>query len=441
MARSRRGGYESRPLNPMQRHTSERAVILLVAMVQFVNILDFMMVMPMGPDFAAALGIPLSRLGLIGGSYTLAAMISGLVGSLFLDRFGRRNALLVAMLGLVVATVLGGLARGFSTLLLARVIAGAFGGPATAVSMSIIADTVPAERRGKAMGVVMGAFSLASVFGVPLGLELARRGGWRLPFFAVASLGLVATAVGAALLPPLRGHLAHRVFQADGLAGTYRDMPGNAAAAQPSPGTLDLLRRPAVLLTYAMSVTAMLGGFVLIPNISPYLLHNLGYPREHLGMLYLCGGVSSFVGLQFAGRLVDRFGGLRIAAPATVVIVWVVVEGFGRARPWMPVVAVFVLWMTAMSFRNVAMQTVASKVPSPAERARFMSLQSAVQHGASALGAMVSTLMLTEGPDHRMVGMPRVAAVTATLFAALPFLLGMVERRQRALERPPALAG
>ena len=94
----------------MQRQTSERAVILLVAMVQFVNILDFMMVMPMGPDFAAALGIPLSRLGLIGGSYTLAAMVSGLVGSLFLDRFGRRNALLVAMLGLVVATVLGGLA-------------------------------------------------------------------------------------------------------------------------------------------------------------------------------------------------------------------------------------------------------------------------------------------------------------------------------------------
>ncbi|MDO9019630.1 MAG: MFS transporter [Deltaproteobacteria bacterium] len=424
----------------MQRQTSERAVILLVAMVQFVNILDFMMVMPMGPDFAAALGIPLSRLGLIGGSYTLAAMISGLVGSLFLDRFGRRNALLVAMLGLVVATVLGGLARGFSTLLLARVIAGAFGGPATAVSMSIIADTVPAERRGKAMGVVMGAFSLASVFGVPLGLELARRGGWRLPFFAVASLGLVATAVGAALLPPLRGHLERRASPTDGLAATYRDAPG-AAAAQPSPGTLDLLRRPAVLLTYAMSVTAMLGGFVLIPNISPYLLHNLGYPREHLGLLYLCGGLSSFVGLQFAGRLVDRFGGLRIAAPATVIIVWVVIEGFGRARPWMPVIAVFVLWMTAMSFRNVAMQTVASKVPSPTERARFMSLQSAVQHGASALGAMVSTLMLTEGADHRMVGMPRVAAVTATLFAALPFLLGMVERRQRAQARPGALAG
>lgn len=403
----------------MKRQTSERALILLVAMVQFVNILDFMMVMPMGPDFAAALGIPLSRLGLIGGSYTLSAMLSGLACSLFLDRFGRRQALLATMLGLVVGTVLGGFARGFTTLLVARVIAGAFGGPATAVSMSIIADTVPAARRGKAMGVVMGAFSLASVFGVPLGLELARRGGWRLPFFAVASLGLVATAVGAALLPPLRSHLERGASQTD-----------DPAAGTP-PGTLDLLRNPTVLLAYAMNACATLGGFVLIPNISPYLIHNLGYPRDHLGLLYLCGGVCSFVTLQFAGRMVDRFGGLRVATPATFLVAWVVFEGFGRAAPWMPVLAVFMLWMSAMGFRNIAMQTVASKVPSPIERARFMSLQSAVQHGSSAFGAMLSTLLLTEGSDHRMSGMPRVVTVTITMFVTLPLLLALVEKRLR----------
>lgn len=416
----------------MRRQTSERAIVLLVAMVQFVNILDFMMVMPMGPDFAAALGIPLSRLGLIGGSYTLSAMVSGLVGSLFLDRFGRRNALLVSMLGLVVGTALGGFAGGFTTLLVARVIAGAFGGPATAVSMSIISDTVPAERRGQAMGVVMGAFSLASVFGVPLGLELARRGGWRLPFFAVAALGLFGTAVGAALLPPLRGHLERQALRSDGLAGTYRDAPRTETVARPASGALDLVRRPTVLLAYAMTACAMLGAFVLIPNISPYLIRNLSYPRDRLGLLYLCGGLSSFVVLQFAGRLVDRFGGLRVAAPATVLVAWVVFEGFGRARPWMPAVAVFVLWMTSMSFRNVAMQTAASRVPSAAERARFMSLQSAVQHGSSALGAMLSTLLLTEGSDHRMVGMPRLAAVAIALFATMPFLLSAVERRLRA---------
>lgn len=131
----------------------------------------------------------------------------------------------------------------------------------------------------------------------------------------------------------------------------------------------------------------------------------------------------------------------KIDAPATVLLTWVVFEGFGRPNPWMPIIAVFVVWMTAMSFRNVAMQTVASRVPSPTERARSMSLQSAVQHGSSALGALVSTLLLTEGVDHCMVGMPRVAATTGTLFAALLFLMAAVERRLRAEAKPAPSAG
>src|SRR6476469_6225403 len=113
---------------------SERTIVFLVGAIQFVNILDFMMVMPLGPDFAVGLGIPAAHLGYIGGSYTAAAAVSGLVGSLFLDRFDRRQALGVAMLGLVIGTLSGGFATSFETLIAARVLAGLFGGPATALS-------------------------------------------------------------------------------------------------------------------------------------------------------------------------------------------------------------------------------------------------------------------------------------------------------------------
>src|SRR5438552_4056436 len=184
---------------------SERKIIVLLAAVSFVNILDFMMVMPLGPDFAGALGIPTSRLGVIGGSYTAAAAVAGLLGSLFLDRFDRRKALALAMLGLVTGTAVGGLARGFGTLVAARALAGMFGGPATSVGLSILADVVPPERRGKAMGAVMGAFSAASVLGVPAGLELARHGSWRTPFFAVAGLGLLVVGCAIFFMPRLRG--------------------------------------------------------------------------------------------------------------------------------------------------------------------------------------------------------------------------------------------
>src|SRR6185295_9427747 len=141
----------------MPNRPSERAIILAIASVQFVNVLEFMIVMPLGPDFAAALDIPDSHLGYVGGSYTAAACISGLVCALFLDRFDRRNALAVAFAGLVVGTLAGAFARGLASLMLARVVAGIFGGPATSLSYSIIADVIPASRRGRAMGAVMTA--------------------------------------------------------------------------------------------------------------------------------------------------------------------------------------------------------------------------------------------------------------------------------------------
>ena len=401
----------------------ERAVVLLIAAVQFINILDFVMVMPMGPDFAAALGIPASNLGMIGGSYTAAAAVSGLLGSFFLDRFDRRPALGLAMLGLVAGTALGGFATGLPSLLAARIVAGCFGGPATSLAFSIIADVVPAQRRGAAMGKVMGAFSIASVLGVPAGLELARHLGWRTPFFAVAGLGLVIATTGVFLLPPLRGHL--------GAAGSVRK--------QLVP-LRHLLGQRNVLLSWAMTFVAMAGGFVLIPNISAYVQYNLGYPRAHLGLLYLCGGVVSFVATQTAGPLVDRFGSFRVGGMGTLLLVVVIGGGFVLAPPLFPVLGIFTGMMFAFGFRNVAYNTLTTKVPRGDERARFMSIQSAVQHGASSAGAFASSLMLTELPGGALRGMARVGLTSIALTLLLPVFLFAVESAVRNREAAPVLA-
>src|SRR5438067_11415664 len=395
----------------------ERTVVLLIAAVQFVNILDFVIVMPMGPDFAAALGIPSSKLGMIGGSYTAAAAVSGLAGSFFLDRFDRRPALGIAMPGLVAGTALGGAATGLGTLMAARVMAGLFGGPATSLSFSIIADVVPPQRRGTAMGMVMGAFSIASILGVPAGLELARHLGWQAPFLAVAGLG-AAIALGAVfLLPPLRGHLAQRAEL----------VPLSHLFAQRN-----------VRLSWLMTFLVMAAGFIIIPNISAYVQYNLSYPRARLGLLYLYGGLVSFFATQIAGRLIDRFGSFRVGTGGTLLLIFAIVGGFVLVPPLFPVAGIFVAFMLAMSLRNVAYNTLTTKVPQSAERARFMSIQSAVQHAASAAGAFLSSQMLSELPGGALVGMDRVAFVAICLTVTLPFLLFAVESAVRRREPPLA---
>ncbi len=393
----------------MNRASRERAVLLLVAAVQFVNVLDFVMVVPLGPDFASALGIPTDRLGLVTGSYTLAAAVAGAAGSGFLDRFDRRTALGFAMTGLVLATAAGGLATGQASLLAARMAAGLFGGPATSLSFAIVADTVPPERRGRAMGVVMGAFSVATVVGVPAGLWLAQVGGWRTPFLAVAAMGAVVAAGAIFLMPPMRGHLAHAA----------------AAAAR----GYAFLRDPTARLSLTATATTMAATFAIVPNLAAFLQFNAGLPRDRLGFLYMAGGVLSFVVLRVVGRAIDRFGAPRVAAGGTAVMLANLALDFAPRTPVLPAWALFVLFILANSFRNPSLTALTSRVPRAAERARFQSTQSAVQHLASAGGALLSSALLAAGEGGRLEGMWRIALFSGVLSLALPVLLALVQPR------------
>lgn len=397
---------------PQAAAVSERLIIVLVGAIQFVNVLDFMMVMPLGPDFAAALDIPTSHIGIVGGSYTAAAAVAGLAGSMFLDRFDRRLALGVCMLGLVVGTALGGFATGLYTLLLARIVAGSFGGPATSLALAVIADAIPPERRGKAMGAVMGAFSVASVLGVPAGLELARLFGWRAPFFAVAAMGLVLAMTAVWFMPSMRQHLsaprhgAPHVKLLDGVTG----------------------------ISLVNTALLMLGLFAVVPNISTFVQNNLGYPRDSIGVLYLVGGVASFVVMRLVGRLVDRFGVTRLFVVGTLLHAVALLAGFVHPVAWLPVLPVFTIFMLSGSVRMVPLQTLASRVPRPQQRARFMSAQSAVQHSASALGAILASLVLGAAPDGKLLGMDTIALGALLVACLVPIGVLALERRVRARE-------
>ncbi|MFZ5445037.1 MAG: MFS transporter [Myxococcota bacterium] len=397
-----------------QLSRAQWTIVLLIASVQFVNILDFVMVMPLGPDFAKALGVPESKLGLVGGAYTAAASVAGLVGSLFLDRFDRRKALAVALLGLVLGTAAGGLAVDLRTLLLARVIAGAFGGPATSLSFSIIADAIPNQLRGRAMGTVMGAFSIASVFGVPLGLLAAEHFGWRAPFLGVAGVGLVVCASAIFMLPPMTGHLGRTHEKVD---------------------VMGMVKQPLVQLSYLMTAVVMMAGFILIPNIAAYLQLNLGLPRDALKWAYGAGGIASLAATQFGGRAVDRFGSFRVGTVGASLVIAVVFGFFYLPHQDVSTplaMFVFVAFMTANGLRNVSYNTLTSKVPAPAVRARFQSLQSAIQHAASASAAigsaqLLSTLETAPGVK-RLEGMDHVALTSIALSLVIPALLFTVER-------------
>lgn len=392
----------------------ERRITFLMAAVQFVSVLSFMIVMPLGPDFTSALGIDPSLVGWITASYTLTAAVSGLVAALFIDRFDRRPALAVAMGGLVLCNIAAGLADGFAGLVVARGLAGLFGGPAAALSIAIVADNVPVSRRGRAMGKVMGALSVSAVVGVPLGLELSNLAGWRSTFFAVALLGGLIVAAAVRQLPPQRAHLA------ESLAGG-----GHALLRM-----VRIAARPTSLLALALSAAAILPGFLVITNLAVFAQFNLGFPRDQLGLLYMIGGTLSFVGMQITGRLVDRFGSSAITLVTTLVLavlIWLLYyDWFRFSLPLLLLVPLFMLFNTA---RMVAQNTAVSKVPAPAERAGFMALVQSTTQVFGGLGGMVGAAILETAPDGHLENMPIVAALAIAVGLAGPPLMFALERR------------
>ena len=252
----------------------ERAVLLTLAAVQFTSIIDFMVIMPLGPQLKRTMGITPAQFGYIVSSYTIAAGIAGFIASSLIDRFSRKVAFLGLFVGFLVGTLLCGLAPTYPLLLVARVVTGTFGGVLGGLAMAIVGDVFPDERRGRATGVLMSAFSLASVFGVPFGLFLGTRYGWHYPFLMLVAVGVPILVMGIVVLPPLRDHLT-RVH------------------ADPWERMVETYSHPNHLRAFALVVSVMLGTFMVVPFISPYLVFNSGLTENDLPWIYFGGGVCS----------------------------------------------------------------------------------------------------------------------------------------------------
>lgn len=393
---------------------SESRVILIAALIQFINVCDFMMVMPLGPDFASALAIPMDSIGIIAGSYTLSAAFFGIVAAFFIDRFRRRSAILFCLAGLILATALGAIVWSEASMIVARILAGAFGGPLTAAGIALIADCIPPEKRGSAMGKVMGGFALASVFGVPMGLELSRQFSWHAPFISTAMLGVVVWVFALRSLP------------------AYPPKNSDTSAHAIIQDIRLLLSQRITLYSFFMTGIIMMSGFMIIPNISAYLQFNLGIEREYIGVLYLVGGITSFFGMRLSGRLIDTWSSMRTMWLFTLLYVLVLVAGFIMIPVIVPITLIFVVFMVSMTGRGVASQTLTSKVPAPQLRGAFLSLQSTVTHLATSLGAGYSTYMLSSDTKGALIGMPVIAITAIILAMVAPFLYLAIERRMRA---------
>jgi predicted MFS family arabinose efflux permease len=187
----------------------ELLLLLSLAGIQFTHIVDFMIMMPLGPQLTELFDISFAEFGLLVSAYTISAGISGLFATTFVDRFDRKHLLLTLYSLFALTTIACGVAPSFFWLMAARIAAGFFGGVLNTMSQTIIGDVIPFARRGRATGIVMTSFSVATVAGVPAGLMFANLWGWHFAFFAIGVMCLGVGALAFYALPSLDAHIAH----------------------------------------------------------------------------------------------------------------------------------------------------------------------------------------------------------------------------------------
>jgi predicted MFS family arabinose efflux permease len=366
----------------------ERFFLFSLAGIQFTHILDFMIMMPLGPEFIRELNINTHQFGLLLSSYTFAAAAAGILATYYVDRFERRQLLLSLYTLFIVATFACGLAPNYEALFIARAFAGAFGGILGSLVQTIVADSIPFERRGKALGTVMAAFSVSTVAGVPLGLFLANHIpslGWRAPFFFIALISSLILYLGYRNIPKIVGHLGH-VHEGSRLSQVMK-----------------ILIAPQHVKAFIFMALIMITGFSVIPYIALYLTSNVGISNSYISLIYLCGGVATLMSSRFIGHMSDRYGKVtvfRVLAIVSLVPLLVTTN--------LPVTPLWVVLINSTAFfilvsgRMIPAMAMVSQVVESKIRGTFMSLVGSVQMLSSGIASVLAGWIVTIGPDGMM---------------------------------------
>src|SRR2546429_6832327 len=336
------------------RPLSERSLLLLLAAVHFTHIMDFMIMMPLGPQLMRELHLGPGHFSALVAAYTISSGVVGLLAAPFIDRFDRRQLLLFAYAGFGAGTLACALSQNTATLFTARALSGAFGGLTTSMVMSSVGDLGPAERRAAGVGIVMTAFSAAAAVGVPFGLQLAQHFRWEAPFFMLAGIAGVVWTIVFLRLPSVRGHLQN----------------GHA-----NRGFGELLRDANAGRALSFMVAMVCGHFVIIPLLSPYLVANVGLPERDLFLVYFTGGVLTVFTAPLIGKLADRLGSFRVfsglVGMASMVILFITHSG--RIPVWAVLVSGGAFFVFA-SGRFVPGQAIMTLAVPASRRGAFMSL-------------------------------------------------------------------
>jgi predicted MFS family arabinose efflux permease len=362
---------------------NRKLILFTLALVNFIHIVDSMLIMPLGDIFIKEFQINSREYSLLVSAYALAAFCSSIVGVFYLDRFDRKTGLLFIYTGFGIGTLACAFANSYVQLVSLRIFTGFFGGMIGAMVLSIVSDLYKFKERGAAMGILFAAFSAASALGIPIGIFLAAKSSWHLPFIVIGIMALLIATFVAFVFPNMKSHLSVQDEKID-FSKTIKAI------------TSDNNQLNALLAGFVL----VLAHFMIIPFISPYLIANVGLTQEQIALQFFCGGIATVVSAPFIGKMTDKYGVMRVFSIVMILsfIPTVLITNLKVVPVWLAISFTTMFFVFA-SGRMISPNTIITAAASQANRGSFMSIKSALQQLAIGLSSLIAGQVIFIGED------------------------------------------
>jgi DHA1 family inner membrane transport protein len=233
---------------------------------------------------AADLKVTIASAGLLISGYALGVFVGAPLLTAATSRLPRKAALVALMVIFTLGNLACALAPNYEVLMAARVLTSLAHGTFFGIGAVVATNLVAADRKASAISIMFTGLTVATLLGVPVGAWLGLHFGWRATFWAVAAIGLLATAVIAAYVP--------------------KDHGGRSGIAIRE--EMKVLARTQVLLGLAATVLGYAGVFAVFTYIQPMLTRISGFSENAVSPILLVFGVGMIVGNLVGGKLADR---------------------------------------------------------------------------------------------------------------------------------------
>lgn len=194
----------------MSVKTHKGQILFLMALAQFMVVLDISIVNVALPSIQSSLGFTESGLQWVVTAYTLAFGGFLLFGGRAADLFGRKRLFLSGVVAFTLASLLAGFSQNDQMLIVCRALQGLSAAFMSPAALSIIISTFKeGKERNKALGVWGGVAAGGAAAGLLLGGVLTEYLGWEWNFFVNVPIGVLVFLMVSRVVPESKANLKH----------------------------------------------------------------------------------------------------------------------------------------------------------------------------------------------------------------------------------------